>query len=99
MEEKGQLLRLADHPEFRTDIQDPQEREPFEDIDWENEGVSLAVCTDCVHKQDCRPKWRQLLGAPATPADLRCTLKDGVRCDVVNAQNDCDDFEIAIYYR
>jgi hypothetical protein len=119
-EQGGKLLRLVDHPRFRTTLKDPelvevapgeyltraefvelQEASPeqeYEEIDYENEGIPIAVCSDCKYSTDTRPMVRKLLGRPATGVNLICGLKRGERCDHLNPTNECDEFSIKIFY-
>jgi hypothetical protein len=120
-EQGGKLLRLVDHPRFRTTLKDPELVEvapgeyltraeltdlrdaapdqEYEEIDYENEGIPIAVCSDCEYSTDTRPMVRKLLGKiVATGVNLTCRLKRGERCDHLNPTNECDEFSMKIFY-
>ena len=95
----GEYLSREDFDAMEIPDQPSEDvHQEYENIDWENEGVLLAICVDCEHKKDSRPKWRQLLGQPPTIGDLRCSLKAEGRCDQLNPDGSCDDWSIEIHY-
>ncbi len=119
-EQGGKLFRLADHPRFRTSVQDPELIEvepgayltraeleeleipevpdPERDIDWENEGIPLTPCEGCKYAVDLRSIAMKLIfGAPEL-SDLKCNIKGLGRCDQLNPEGSCDDFDVDITY-
>jgi hypothetical protein len=119
-EKGGKLLRLADHPRFRTSVQDPELVEvepgayltraeleeleipevpdPERDIDWEHGGVPLTPCEGCKYAVDLRSIAAKLIfGAPGL-SDLKCNIKGLGKCDQLNPEGSCDDFDVDIYY-
>ena len=119
-EQGGKLFQLADHPRFRTSVQDPELIEvapgayltradieemeipevpdPERDIDWENEGIPLTPCQGCKYAVDQRTLvWKLISGAPEL-SDLRCDIKGLGKCDLLNPEGSCDDFDVDITY-
>jgi len=119
-EQGGKLLRLADHPRYRSALQDPElvETEPgvyltrteFEDlqqipqdddrIDWENcEGLlPLTPCEDCKYALDLRNIASKLICGKPGLDDLKCSIKGLGKCDQLNPEGSCDDFDVDITY-
>ncbi len=63
-------------------------------IDWENEGIPLTPCVDCKYSIDLRSTVHKvLLGAPKLN-DLKCGIKGLGRCDLLNPEGSCDDFDV-----
>lgn len=117
-EQGGKLFRLADHPRFRTSVQDPElievapgayltraEIEELEilelpdlerDIDWENEGIPLTPCQDCKYSVDRRSRVMRMFPSAPGLNDLECRIKGFGRCELLNPEGSCDDFDVDI---
>ena len=72
--------------------------DPERDIDWENEGIPLTPCQGCKYAADRRSLARKLIcGAPELD-DLECSIKGFGKCELLNPEGSCDDFDVDITY-
>jgi len=92
--EPGAYLTRAEIEELAI----PEVPDLDRDIDWENEGIPLTPCDGCKHAVDRRSMvMKVLLGAPELE-DLKCSVKAFGRCELLNPEGSCDDFDVDIYY-
>ena len=72
--------------------------DPERDIDWENEGIPLTPCEDCKYSVDRRTiVMKMFFGAPSL-GNLQCRIKSFGRCELLNPEGSCDDFDVDITY-
>ncbi|KKK78237.1 hypothetical protein LCGC14_2845560 [marine sediment metagenome] len=80
------------------ELEIPEVPDPERDIDWENEGIPLTPCEGCKYAEDRRTALlKYILGAPEL-SDLKCSVKAFGRCELLNPEGSCDDFDVDIFY-